>query len=114
MSFKIIKNTKLKVGIIGAGPAGAMAAYELAQQGHNVTLLERKKTVERKVCGEYLCPEGVKLLDELNILKVLCSDFNELKGMVLVSPTDIVIPSYFPKSGDDKKWTGTFSKQKSV
>lgn len=106
MSFKIIKNRELKVGIVGAGPAGAMAAYLLASKGHSVTLLERKKSVDRKVCGEYLCPEGVKLLDELKLLDTLCTGFNELHGMVLVSPTDIMVPSYFPKKRDSEKRVG--------
>lgn len=106
MSFKIIKNRELKVGIVGAGPAGAMAAYLLASKGHSVTLLERKKSVDRKVCGEYLCPEGVKLLEEHKLLERLCTGFDELYGMVLVSPTDIMVPSYFPKKGGDKKRMG--------
>lgn len=100
MSFKIIKNAEFKVGIVGAGPAGAMAAYLLASKGYSVTLIERRKSVERKVCGEYLCPEGVNLLDQLNLLDKLCNGFNELQGMVLVSPTDIVVPSYFPKDAN--------------
>ena len=97
MSLKIINNKTPVVGIVGAGPAGAMAAYLLASKGYKVTLIERHKQVERKVCGEYLCPEGVKLLKELNLLDTLCAGFDELQGMVLVSPTDIVIPSHFPK-----------------
>lgn len=102
MSFEKFENKKLKIGIVGAGPAGSMSAYFLASQGYEVTLFERKKVVERKVCGEYLCPEGVKLLEELNLLDRLCGDFAELNGMVLVSPTNIVIPSYFPQTYNEK------------
>lgn len=101
MSFEKLENKKLKIGIVGAGPAGSMSAYFLASNGHSVTLFERKKEVERKVCGEYLCPEGVRLLETLNLLDRLCGDFAELNGMVLVSPTNISIPSYFPQT--DKK-----------
>jgi flavin-dependent dehydrogenase len=101
MTDQNFENNKLRVGIIGAGPAGAMAAYLLASQGYNTLLLERKKETERKVCGEYLCPEGVKLLKELNLFDKLCKGFNELRGMVLVSPTGIIVPSYFP--GNSKK-----------
>ena len=96
MSLKIIKNSHIEIGIVGAGPAGAMAAYLLASKGYSVTILERRKEAERKVCGEYLCPEGVKLIKELNLLEKLCEGFSELRGMVLVSPTDVVVPSYFP------------------
>lgn len=100
MTDQKLKNSKVRVGIIGAGPAGAMAAYLLASLGYNTVLLERKKETERKVCGEYLCPEGVKLLKELNLFDKLCKGFDELRGMVLVSPGGIVVPSYFPKNSN--------------
>jgi flavin-dependent dehydrogenase len=106
MSFKIIKNSRPRVGIVGAGPAGAMSAYLLASKGYSVTLIERRKEVERKVCGEYLCPEGVKLLKELNLFEGLCSGFSELRGMVLVSPKDEVVPSYFPQKLNSKNDNG--------
>lgn len=106
MSFENFKNSKFNVGIIGAGPAGSMTAYLLAQQGYSVTLLERKKEVERKVCGEYLCPEGVNLLSRLHLVDRLCRGFDELNGMILVSPTDVVIPSYFPQVDKNKKEKG--------
>lgn len=102
MSVENLKNMKLKVGIVGAGPAGCMSAYFLASQGHSVTLYERKKSVERKVCGEYLCPEGVRLLEKLHLLDRLCTGFAELDGMVLVSPTNIVIPSRFPQTSKSR------------
>lgn len=102
MSVENLKNVKLRIGIIGAGPAGSMSAYFLGSKGHSITLFERKKTVERKICGEYLCPEGVRLLESLNLLDRLCKGFAELNGMVLVSPTNIVVPSHFPQTSKDK------------
>ena len=97
------KKTRLSIGIIGAGPAGSMLAYHMSTQGHNVQLLERKALIERKICGEYLCPKGVELLSHLSLLDKLCSGFDSLYGMVLVSPDNDIIPSYFPKpSGSEK------------
>lgn len=106
MSFENLKNKSFNVGIIGAGPAGAMSAYLLAQKGYSVTLMERKKEVERKVCGEYLCPEGVNLLNKLGLVDRLCQGFDELNGMILVSPAEVVIPSYFPQVDKNKKEKG--------
>lgn len=106
MSFKIIKNSKQKIGIIGAGPSGAFTAYLLASKGYDVTLMERRKEVDRKICGEYLCPKGVKLLDQLGLKEKLSIGTNELNGMVLVSPTNIVVPSYFPFKDQSKKEVG--------
>lgn len=113
MSFEKLDIKKLKIGIVGAGPAGSMSAYFLASQGHSVILFERKKEVERKVCGEYLCPEGVRLLEEQNLLKRLCRDFAELNGMVLVSPTNVSIPSYFPQT-DSKRMNKGLSLNRKV
>lgn len=96
MSVKNLKGFKLKIGIIGAGPAGALAAYLLSSAGHHVQVLERKKSIQRKVCGEYLCPKGVELLEQLNLLNRLTSDFLPLYGMVLASSEDEVISSLFP------------------
>lgn len=98
MSVKNFKKISLKVGIVGAGPAGAMAAYLLAQKGHQVQLLERKNSLQRKVCGEYLCPKGVELLETIGLKKILTADFLPLFGMVLVSPENDVIHTYFPQS----------------
>lgn len=96
MSVKNLQNSPLKIGIIGAGPAGSMAAYLLSKAGHHVQVLERKRSIQRNVCGEYLCPKGVELLGRLNLLNPLTSDFLPLYGMVLASPEDEVITSYFP------------------
>lgn len=98
MSVKNLKNISLKIGIVGAGPAGALSAYLLAQKGHKVQLIERKTGIQRKVCGEYLCPKGVELLENLGLRSSLASDFLPLDGMVLVSPEDEVIHTYFPQS----------------
>ena len=48
--------------IIGAGPAGAMAAHELARAGHSVLLIEKSKWPRWKVCG---CCLNLNALDAL-------------------------------------------------
>lgn len=103
MSVMKLKNTKLSIGIVGSGPAGAMAAHLLAQRGHRVEILERKAQPERKVCGEYLCPKGVELLEDLGLDQELCRGFSPLHGMVLVSPENDSIPSYFPRPTQREK-----------
>ncbi len=97
MSVEKSKNNRLSIGIVGAGPAGAMAAHLLAKAGHKVEILERKAYGERKVCGEYLCPKGVELLEDLKLADLLCQGFSPLHGMVLVSPENDIVPSYFPR-----------------
>lgn len=48
--------------VIGAGPAGAMAARELARRGRDVLLLERREWPRQKVCGGCLSGATLELL----------------------------------------------------
>jgi geranylgeranyl reductase family protein len=54
--------SKVEVLIIGAGPAGATLAYELARLGVKVLLLEKAQFPRRKTCGGGLNLRTVRLL----------------------------------------------------
>lgn len=56
------------VTIIGAGPAGAVAALAAQQEGQKVALHERSVFPRHKVCGEFLSPEIARVLDRLRML----------------------------------------------
>lgn len=53
--------------VIGAGPAGAMAARELARRGSRVLLVDRAEFPRWKVCGCCLNRAGLDLLDRVGI-----------------------------------------------
>jgi flavin-dependent dehydrogenase len=53
--------------IVGGGPAGAIAAAELAAAGRAVTLFERSAGPVDKVCGDFLSAEAVAALDSLGV-----------------------------------------------
>jgi geranylgeranyl reductase family protein len=53
--------------VVGAGPAGATAAYHLAQAGLDVLLLEKSSFPREKVCGDGLTPRAVKQLVAMGI-----------------------------------------------
>jgi 2-polyprenyl-6-methoxyphenol hydroxylase-like FAD-dependent oxidoreductase len=89
-----IRRTDDEVVVVGAGPAGALTAYLLARQGRRVMVLEAAAEVERKVCGEYLCPRGVELLEELGLRGLAAG--RELVGMRVVSPDGRVLTPSFP------------------
>ena len=48
--------------VVGAGPAGAMAARELARTGISVLLVDRARFPRYKVCGGCLNPRALRLL----------------------------------------------------
>lgn len=51
-----------EVLVVGAGPAGSTAARELAEQGHDVLLLDRARFPRDKPCGGGVTVQGAGLL----------------------------------------------------
>jgi len=49
--------------VVGAGPAGATLAYELARRGIGVLLLEQEKLPRYKCCAGGVTSKTAKLLD---------------------------------------------------
>jgi len=56
-----------RVAVVGAGPAGAVAAYLLARRGAQVALFEKSPWPRPKACGDGLTPSSVALLAEIGI-----------------------------------------------
>ena len=76
--------TDWDVIVIGAGPAGSVAARQLAIDGRRVLLLDKKRFPRRKVCGACLNHAAVTLLEEIGLGDVLRDSFApELTGFDL-------------------------------
>ena len=56
-----------EVLVIGGGPSGAACAYWLAEAGHDVLLLEKKRYPREKTCGDGLTPRSVRQLYDLGL-----------------------------------------------
>ncbi len=56
-----------RIAIVGAGPAGAAAAYHLATRGHAVTLFDRAVFPRDKTCGDWLTPAALRELAALGL-----------------------------------------------
>lgn len=54
--------------VVGAGPAGAGLALRLARAGRDVLLLERSRFPREKLCGEFVSPDALASLEELEVL----------------------------------------------
>ena len=53
--------------VIGGGPAGSAVAARLADEGHDVTLVEKRAEGRHKSCGDLLSPRAVAELSRLEI-----------------------------------------------
>ena len=60
-----------RVMVIGAGPAGAMAAYGLARRGHEVVLLDKVRFPRDKVCGCCINRRALTLLDSQGLMPAI-------------------------------------------
>jgi geranylgeranyl reductase family protein len=53
--------------VVGAGPAGSIAAFVLAKGGARVGLVDKATLGRDKACGDLIGPRGVRLLDDLGL-----------------------------------------------
>jgi geranylgeranyl reductase family protein len=53
--------------VVGAGPAGSVAALVLARAGARVALIDKALFPRDKACGDLIGPRGVQTLDDLGI-----------------------------------------------
>lgn len=88
------------VVIVGAGPAGALAAYLLARAGKSVALLDRAAFPRPKICGDTLNPRCLPILRRLELGKA----FNQLphhvpRGLSLELDDRVVFSHEFPEHG---------------
>ncbi len=58
---------EVDVAIVGGGPSGAAAAYELARRGHSVLVCEKKTFPREKTCGDGLTPRAVAQLEAMGL-----------------------------------------------
>jgi geranylgeranyl reductase family protein len=56
---------RFDVLIVGAGPAGATAAFILASNGYRVAVIEKKRFPRFKLCGGLLSQKTIKLLKDV-------------------------------------------------
>ena len=66
--------------VVGGGPGGASCAYWLAQSGHDVVLLEKKRYPREKTCGDGLTPRSVKELHDMGLADELAG-FHRFEGL---------------------------------
>ena len=83
--------------VVGAGPAGCAAATLLAHQGLRVVIVDRAAAPPPKVCGEYLSPGCLPLLERMGVLQSLYEvGARPLFGMQVHTPGGQVLQARYP------------------
>ena len=72
--------------IVGAGPAGSVAALMLARAGARVRLIDRARFPRPKLCGDTLNPGALALLDRLGISSEIRARALPVSGMLVTGP----------------------------
>lgn len=66
--------------VVGAGPAGAAAAYWLTGHGHSVTVIERRSGPRDKTCAGALTPRAVAQLTDMGLDEAM-TPFHRTSGV---------------------------------
>jgi flavin-dependent dehydrogenase len=103
--FAVMTTTETDVLIIGAGPAGAVAAASLHRAGLR-TLVVEKQRFPRFVIGESLLPRTMDLLKDVDLLDAVeARGFIHKTGAVFRRGEQICDFDFMNQSGDGWKYT---------
>jgi geranylgeranyl reductase family protein len=83
------------VVVIGGGPAGSVMAWSLARRGVRVAVVERATFPREKVCGDFVEPGGLRILEAMQCRPAL-EDLSRLP----ITSTRVFIGSQVAYRGD--------------
>ena len=88
----------LDVLVVGAGPAGSVAALVLARAGVAVRLVDRASFPRNKLCGDTLNPGALSILDRLGIGDRVRERGIPITGMTVTGPGGAIVPCDYPRN----------------
>jgi flavin-dependent dehydrogenase len=86
----------LDVLIVGAGPAGTVAATVLARNGARVRIVDRARFPRDKLCGDTVNPGTLALLRRLNMADRLEARGLPVAGMIVTGADGVAVESRYP------------------
>ena len=82
--------------VVGAGPAGSVAAIVLARAGVQVRLVDRASFPRDKLCGDTLNPGALSILDRLGLGDRVRARALPISGMVVTGPRGVKVACTYP------------------
>jgi geranylgeranyl reductase family protein len=84
------------VVVVGAGPAGSIAALTLARAGVRVRLVDRERFPRDKLCGDTVNPGALALLDGLGLGARVRAAALPIRGMTVTGPNGARVTAAYP------------------
>jgi geranylgeranyl reductase family protein len=85
-SLEKIEHTQWDVIVVGAGPAGSIAALHLARAGKRVLLLDKKAFPREKICGDGLVADSLACLKRAGLYEDIAQLGHESRSASIFSP----------------------------
>lgn len=83
--------------VVGAGPAGALAALILARAGVTVRLIDRACFPRDKLCGDTLNPGSLAILERHALATAVRERAIAITGMTVTGPGGIAVSADYPR-----------------
>ena len=83
------------VAVVGAGPAGAMAAAILAKAGLRVSVFDRARFPRHKLCGDTLNPGALEVVRRHADVTSLIANSAPIDGMLLTGPGGVSVRGHY-------------------
>ena len=96
--------------MVGGGPAGSAAAYWLARDGHEVTLVEKKEYPRDKTCGDALTPRAILQLQQMDF-DFDVGSFHKVIGLRSYAGDDLMIEMSWPDHSRFPNWGGVIRRR---
>lgn len=87
------------IAIVGAGPAGATAAYAAARRGLRVALIDRRTFPRDKACGDGLGPGAVAVARQLGLGDIFAGDV-PVAAVTVTGPDNTTLDTTTADMGD--------------
>jgi len=96
--------------VVGGGPAGAAAAFWLARDGHDVTMVEAKEYPRDKTCGDGLTPRAILQLQDMGF-DFDAPGFHKVTGLRSYAGDDVVLEMGWPDHSRFPAWGGVIRRR---